>query len=174
VVRAASTTFAQMYTPKGGNYATWKRFASAVIRGARGRHHGFPIQSDPIAVRLLFVLPLAKADERKTRHVPRDWCRSALRGDVDNLAKGPLDAANGILWQDDRDVTTLQIEKVTAEQGEAPRVEMLVWRLERAASHRTRFEATRDERAHARLLIGFENKEIETCPQDPLALPLPR
>lgn len=173
VVPAGKQTFAQIYTPKTGDYATWKRFAMAVVRGARRRHPGFPIQSDPIAVRLLFVMPLPQADHRKTRHVFRDWCRSALRGDADNLAKGPLDAANGLLWNDDRDVVELQVEKVIAEQGESPRVEMMVWRLSRDEARRTLFEMTREDFADAGLLVGSKPKEIETCLQDPLPMALP-
>lgn len=32
-------------------------------------------------------------------------------GDVDNLAKGILDACNGIIWEDDRQIISLTVEK---------------------------------------------------------------
>lgn len=32
-------------------------------------------------------------------------------GDLDNLAKAVLDAANGILWKDDRQIISLTVEK---------------------------------------------------------------
>ncbi len=44
-------------------------------------------------------------------------------GDVDNLAKGILDACNGVLWIDDAQITDLHITKNLAE---SPYVELSV------------------------------------------------
>ena len=44
-------------------------------------------------------------------------------GDVDNLAKGILDAMTGVLWQDDRQITKLLVTKNFADE---PRVELTV------------------------------------------------
>lgn len=173
VIKTGAKLFAQIYTPKTGDYATWKRHARSFIRVARGAAGPFPIKSDPIEVRLLFVMPLPQAEHRKTLHVVRNWCQSHRRGDVDNLAKGPLDAANGILWTDDRDVVRIHAEKIIGEQGEPPRVEMLVQRVNRASSHRTQFEETFEEAGNSGSLVVSRHQEVATWQPQPNPTSLP-
>lgn len=60
--------------------------------------------------------------------VPSSWSKkraaAALRGEVeprvkpdaDNIAKIIMDAINGILWRDDKDVTSLMVSKVYSEK----------------------------------------------------------
>lgn len=50
------------------------------------------------------------------------------RPDCDNLAKSTMDAANGILWSDDAQIVALTVQKWYAAQGDAPRVEVSVWK----------------------------------------------
>ena len=173
VIKTGAKLFAQIYTPKTGDYATWKRLAREYIRVARGTAGPFPIKSDPIEVQLLFVMPLPQAEHRKTMHVVRNWCRSQRRGDADNLAKGPLDAANGILWADDRYVVRLHVEKIIGEQGEPPRVEMLIQRVNRANSHRTQFEETLETVGQSDRLVGAQHKEVATWQPQPIPTSLP-
>lgn len=52
--------------------------------------------------------------------------RSKGRADLDNYAKGVLDAANGILWGDDSQVDYLVCRAVA---GQLPGVSLLVWSL---------------------------------------------
>ena len=42
---------------------------------------------------------------------------NARYGDIDNIAKSILDACNGILWVDDRQVVSLEIEKCISEKA---------------------------------------------------------
>ena len=74
----------------------------------------------PLGVSLVFYLP------------------SRRRVDADNLSKGVLDALNGVLWEDDRQVMDLRIRKrlppirsprKRGEGGEVGRVEISVWEL---------------------------------------------
>ena len=46
------------------------------------------------------------------------------RRDLDNLSKGVLDAINGILWEDDKQVVKLEIEKMV--YPECPGVEIFI------------------------------------------------
>lgn len=49
-------------------------------------------------------------------------------GDVDNYAKGPLDAINsqGSFWNDDKQVVQLNVTKRYAEKGEKPHSKILI------------------------------------------------
>lgn len=49
---------------------------------------------------------------------------SAPIGDVDNLCKGPLDAAKELLWRDDRQIVSLTTTKRWAKPGETPHVNL--------------------------------------------------
>jgi crossover junction endodeoxyribonuclease RusA len=40
---------------------------------------------------------------------PRDAAESKMRGDIDNYAKTVLDALNGIAWEDDRQIKSLEV-----------------------------------------------------------------
>lgn len=162
IMGSGNKTFAQIYTPKSGSYAEWKRAAVVYIMRARGPAGAYPILDDPIHVRLLFVIPLAESNHRKTRFVLREFCRMQTYGDVDNLAKGPLDAATGILWKDDSDVARLDVEKIVGEQGEPPRTEMLVSRLPREAATRTHFERVRADLRESGNLLSLETQESES------------
>ena len=45
-------------------------------------------------------------------------------GDIDNLAKGILDACNGVLWKDDSQIVSLHVEKFITDND--PCVELVV------------------------------------------------
>jgi Holliday junction resolvase RusA-like endonuclease len=50
------------------------------------------------------------------------------RVDLDNLSKAVLDACNGIIWEDDRQVTQLHLSKYKDKDN--PRVEITIWRID--------------------------------------------
>jgi Holliday junction resolvase RusA-like endonuclease len=134
------------FPPADDAYRAWKRAAAVEMNRARMEHCGrlpFAPAGTPLEVHLLFVMPLPKAAHRQTKPPPRSWCVSKRRGDADNLAKGPLDAANGVLWHDDAAVASIEVETVVAAQGEAPRTEIIVMRLAESDAVRTRFEQVR-------------------------------
>jgi Holliday junction resolvase RusA-like endonuclease len=120
------------YTPKGDKYAAWKILAAPLMKDAssyerRGDGPVFPVGT-PVEVKLLVVTRLPKSETRKTeaKRPGRRWQISLRAGDPDNVAKGPLDAAKGILWADDTQVAALSIEQIVGCQGEEPRCEILV------------------------------------------------
>lgn len=173
VMGKGKQSFAQVYTPQSGPYAQWKKHAANWVAYALdivGRQgSAWQKGADPLEVRLLFVVPLPQSSHRKTIHVPRDWCQSHARGDADNLAKGPLDASNDLVWIDDRDVVRLYVEKITGEQGEAARTELMVRRLSREDAHRTDFERVREALRESGELIGPELRGYEPCQQQNLS-----
>ena len=120
---------ASVYTPTTGAYATWKRVAMEAMRTAS---MDIPQYAGALYVQLWFVMPLPKSKHRKTSPVKRMPCTSAAHGDIDNLVKGPLDAANGILWHDDRQVARIMAVKYVGAQGEEPYVKMRVAPIEDA------------------------------------------
>lgn len=156
------------YPQRDGDYATWKRRASVEMNRVRQIHFGrepFAPAGTPLEVHLLMVLPLPLSAHRTRKPPPRSWCVSHRRGDADNLAKGPLDAANGVLWHDDCAVASIEVETVIAAQGEAPRTEMIVMRLGATDAAWTRFESTRAQlRQTGRVLdAGDDRKGEDQC-----------
>ena len=49
---------------------------------------------------------------------PKTSILDVPRGDVDNYAKGVLDAMNGVLWDDDDQIVKLTVSKRFTEQNE--------------------------------------------------------
>ena len=64
-----------------------------------------------LSVSMILRLPRPKGASARKRPWP------AVKPDLDNLAKGVLDAANGILWVDDAQIVQLSVEKQYGEPG---------------------------------------------------------
>jgi len=80
--------------PQAQRYLAWRKYASwRIVQAWRGA----PL-SGPVAIRV--------------------WVRVAKgrRGDLDNYLKAALDAANGLLWCDDRQVVRCTVAFVDAAQ----------------------------------------------------------
>lgn len=126
-------------TPRGARLAdqersrTWKSAARLVLSVAARqaqRHDGWrmPDPRTPLEVTVRAVFACPQAEQRRAL-VGARWHAKAS-ADADNVAKAVLDAANGVLWPDDRQVARLVVEKVIGAAGEAPRVELAVRVLE--------------------------------------------
>lgn len=59
-----------------------------------------------VEIEALYPYPKSFPKRKQTRKQPMQ-----VRPDLDNLAKTVLDAANGILWHDDAQITNLQVSK---------------------------------------------------------------
>lgn len=87
----------------------------------RCQHADFPT-SDPVAMRLVCFTPK-----------PKNWLRSqvwptnARSGDVDNLLKSVMDAMNGKVYVDDRQVVDVQVSKRFPVKGDEPRAIVTLW-----------------------------------------------
>lgn len=100
-------------------YVAWLREAAAFLDAS-----GWP-KADPEALlkarRTSFhVAIVARAQQ------PKKTVLGAPRGDVDNIAKGPLDVLTGRLWHDDTQVKGLTIVKEWAEPGAEPSIDIVV------------------------------------------------
>lgn len=79
----------------------------------------FPI-SEPVSLRLLFVLPRPKLPKK----AGVDRLPHAKRPDCDNLYKGFADALGGLAWKDDGCIWRAEIIKCIAAASEQPHVEV--------------------------------------------------
>jgi Holliday junction resolvase RusA-like endonuclease len=126
--RSVARGFVAMRDP--ATSAAWKNAAGWLLasamrvearaRGERGLDAGAPL-TGPLAAHVRAVFPRATRDGVG----PRAWNTKA-QGDVDNVAKAVLDAANGIGFIDDRQVARLVVEKVVAAAGEEPHVSLAI------------------------------------------------
>lgn len=120
---------AGVYEP--GKSRSWKGSAKVVMQAAVYRASGDEAAPPPWAptvplhVEVLAIFACPTTDYRTREPRPRRWCVKA-NADVDNLAKAVLDAGNGVLWHDDRQVAVLLAAKVIGAQGEAPAVQIKV------------------------------------------------
>ncbi len=85
----------------------------------------------PLTAELKFVIARAKSHYGTGRnaHVLKPAMAEKYplpKGDVDNLAKGPLDALSGIVYEDDVQVLALLVKKRWAEHGENPGVKIKI------------------------------------------------
>jgi Holliday junction resolvase RusA-like endonuclease len=114
----------RMYDPAKSR--SWKGAAQVHYREALERAGlqapAFPDGAVELHVLAVFTCPLSK--HRKRDPIGRQ--PHTGNKDADNIGKACADAANGILWADDRQVARLVVEKIVGAQGEAPRVEMTV------------------------------------------------
>lgn len=86
--------------------------------------HRRELMTGPLTVEITAIFSCPESDRRKRVPAPRR--PHAKLGDADNIGKAVLDAATGVLWEDDAQVARLLIEKFIGAQDEEPRVELLV------------------------------------------------
>lgn len=85
----------------GKNYTKFRRDAETEIPRVLGKKHKIYAAGQALVVQVFVLLNKPKTSEK-------DW----PRGDVDNYAKGVLDACNGVLWEDDDSIVHLTTAKV--------------------------------------------------------------
>jgi len=62
--------------------------------------------------------------------IPRPEEHHSKRPDADNLAKSVKDGLSGVLYHDDGQISELIVRKRIAAQGDGPRVEVELYKLE--------------------------------------------
>jgi Holliday junction resolvase RusA-like endonuclease len=120
--------FAQVYEPKEAKL--WKGVAQVHMQQAlREAGLGAPAYTGPVEIEIVAVFPCPVGDHRKREPIGRrpyvgskDW---------DNVGKAVCDAANSLLYVDDRLIARAHVECWVAAQGEAPYVRFVVreWSL---------------------------------------------
>jgi len=104
---------------------TWKATAQDHMRHAMA---GAEPMRGPVECSITADFTCPKSDWRKREPVIARW--HAKKPDAENVAKAILDAATGVVWLDDAQVSKLQVSKVIAPQGAAPGVRVVVRALE--------------------------------------------
>ncbi len=84
-------------------YRTWKEAAGTVAQGIR---RGRPKLDGPVGIELV-ITPAGLVFEVWDTAVPKT--RGTLRGDLDNYAKAIIDALQGVLYENDRQVETITV-----------------------------------------------------------------
>lgn len=91
---------------------------------AAKQYHGAPIAGKPIEV----YLGVYRSNQKSTSKIERARreCGTSVplkKPDVDNYAKGILDALTGVIWEDDNIIVHLEVRKF---YSDLPRVEVIV------------------------------------------------
>ena len=81
----------------------------------------------PVSLNVVAYFACPKSLHLKRGVRPRSW--HTKKPDGDNVLKAIKDAAKGVLWGDDSQVCVACITKIVGEQGETPRLELLVREL---------------------------------------------
>ena len=93
----------------------WKSAARAVLF-AQVDQRPLVAEGVPIELQIFSIFAMPTSRHRKRQPRSAEW--HTKQGDGDNLAKAVMDAANGIVWHDDRQVSDLRVRKIIAAQGE--------------------------------------------------------
>lgn len=109
--------FSHRYQPK--EQVDWKAWAKLNMKQCMG---DAPPMDGPVCLRIMAVFPLSQGRYLKRSKRPRAWYLGAK--DLSNVVKVIEDAANGILWGDDRQITALESYGIVGEQHESPRIEI--------------------------------------------------
>lgn len=111
------------YTPRETRAAEQKAKAEIDARLCRLGIRARPVLGGkPVAVDLVFHLPIPASWPARKRELA-DGALSSSKPDGDNLAKLILDAMNGVVFADDRQIAGLRVEKRYSKE---PRTEIKV------------------------------------------------
>lgn len=127
VLGAGGRPIMRHYNPEKA--VSWKAAAQdhmGTAMAAAGYSAPF-VGAGPVYLEISAYFTCPKSDHRKRD--PRGLRRHAKTKDFDNIAKAVMDAAKGVLWLDDRQVSDAHVNKYIAPQGEAPRVVVRLWAL---------------------------------------------
>lgn len=91
----------QIYTPNSGPIKLYKAAIVEAFKQVAGE--AFEPLKGPITLSIGFVFERPYARLKENDHI--------IKPDLDNLAKGIMDALNGTAWHDDSQITTLCLTK---------------------------------------------------------------
>lgn len=110
-LRARVTTFGT-FTPK-----KTKDAEKLIAWSLRDKYKGKP-HSGAVSVKMEFYFKRPKGRRKDVHHL--------VKPDLTNLAKTVEDAANKILWDDDNQIVSLQLDKYYVPYGQAGYIKMIV------------------------------------------------
>lgn len=107
---------------------SWKGVAQVHMQEGLARVRRLQPLLGPLRVSVLAVFSCPRSEYRKKKPRRRRWHMKPR--DCDNIAKAVLDAGNGLLWYDDREVSQVTVTKVIGAQGEAPHTLLVIEPIE--------------------------------------------
>lgn len=122
-ISATGKPYAHSYEPK-----SQKLYKQTAIQLMRLAMEGRPPLTGPVYLRATFVFACPKSKQRKRNPAKRAWYVG--KKDLSNCIKVVEDAANGVLWEDDRQVAGIDASAIVGAQGEEPCVYLWVEELE--------------------------------------------
>lgn len=105
-----------------------KKYKTALAQIFKAQMGNKPLMTYPFEVYIGITLPIPKSWSRKKREeatAEKVIPDKRQTGDIDNLIKPVLDAANGVIWQDDCQVVAIGASK---KYGATPGVELYTGR----------------------------------------------
>ncbi len=110
--------FVRMYTP-----ATTLAYESQIARLAEIARGDWPVMATPMSLRVIAHHPIPVSWSKKKQQLALAGACIPGKPDLDNVAKAVLDALNGVIYEDDKQVIKLVAEK---KYSLDPRVEVYV------------------------------------------------
>lgn len=101
-------------------------FKATIRMAAQAIYQSAPLEG-PLRVDVLLIFPRPRSKVWKTKPMPRYWHQG--KPDRDNADKAVLDALTGLLWRDDCQVCSGQVQKFVAAGDEQPHVRIRVQAL---------------------------------------------
>ena len=96
----------RMYTP--AKTVAWEKLVSEAAHNAMGNVLPSP---HPWSVRIVIFAPIPGSWSKKRQEAAKRGDEVPGKPDLDNVAKAVLDACNGVLYDDDKQVCSLRVEK---------------------------------------------------------------
>ncbi len=118
--------FAHIYTPQSGKSEPYGRYVAAHRVMAETYGPNEPLEG-PIAVELIFKFERPSSHTGSRGQRLKAWRSFPPKNDVDNLAKGVLDAMTKAgVYQDDDQIVELSVRKGYVDYGQPSRIEVRV------------------------------------------------
>jgi len=110
------------YTPKRTD--DFEKEIKKEVERTLGSGQSYPVffLAETLAVDLDFVFKRPSDMETHPEKYGIDMKWRGIGEDIDNLIKSILDALNGVLWEDDKQVVAVRARKFVAERGSYPRI----------------------------------------------------
>jgi len=108
---------------RGKTLAEWR---AAIVQAAIKAR--VPVMLGPVFVKLLIILPAptSRPSVLTTQKQMDYWLRPWRQPDLDKLSRSIADAMTGVVFNDDAQIVRLLAEKVYANEGERPGVDITI------------------------------------------------
>ena len=119
------------FSRRGNAYDSQKQLKMVVGISLRNIHEGRPLYNGPLHLKIAFIFPWHHNPKK-----PKPYWHTA-RPDLDNLVKLICDVGNTIIWEDDKQICRIALEK---RYGDNPRTEFTVHPLDPFSENEIEFE----------------------------------